>query len=203
MLAVSNTSPISNLACIGRLNLLREQFGEVWIPSAVETELHRIPDATVRKTIDEAREAAWLMLRPATEANLVRLLTVDLHQGEAEAIALALEMKANRLLIDENEGRAMARQLGLQVTGVLGVLLRAKKMGRVETVQQELEASPSEGAVLHRTGPGSGRSCQGRRVDAARVDVQHEDPFLLPGGRRDDANFERAAALVEQAITST
>ena len=39
MLAVSNTSPIANLACIGRLHLLRVQFGEIWIPRAVETEL--------------------------------------------------------------------------------------------------------------------------------------------------------------------
>lgn len=46
MPAVSNTSPISNLACIGRLDLLREQLGEVWIPFAVEAELRQIPDAT-------------------------------------------------------------------------------------------------------------------------------------------------------------
>lgn len=139
MPAVSNTSPVFNLACIGRLNLLREQFAEVWIPSAVEAELRQTPDATVRNTIDQARQAKWLMMRPATDANLISVLTVDLHQGEAEAIALGLEMKAERLLIDEKQGRAMARQLGLQVTGVLGVLLRGKKMGHVDAIKPELE----------------------------------------------------------------
>jgi predicted nucleic acid-binding protein len=140
MPAVSNTSPISNLACIGRLGLLPEQQGQVWIPSAVEAELGQIPDAAVRSTIDLARQAGWLMVRTLSEANLVKLLTVDLHQGEAEAIALALEMKAERLFIDEKEGRAMARRLGLQVTGVLGVLLRGKQTGHVNAIKPELEA---------------------------------------------------------------
>lgn len=140
MPAVSNTSPISNLACIGRLNLLREQLGEVRIPFAVEAELRQIPDVTVRNTIDQARRDGWLMLQPTTETALVRLLMVDLHEGEAEAIALALEMKVARLLIDEKEGRAMARQLGLHVTGVLGVLLRGKTTGQVNSIKEELEA---------------------------------------------------------------
>ena len=137
MPAVSNTSPIFNLAC---LDLLRDQFGEVWIPLAVETELLRIPDTTVRNKINHAREEGWLIVRPTTEGGLVRLLAVDLHQGEAEAIALALQIKVARLLIDEKEGRAMARQLGLRVTGVLGVLLRGKKMGQIGVVKPDLDA---------------------------------------------------------------
>jgi hypothetical protein len=54
MLAVSNTTPISNLACIGRLDLLRAQFGEIRIPRAVEAELAEVPDRAVRTTIDDA-----------------------------------------------------------------------------------------------------------------------------------------------------
>src|SRR3989442_2563005 len=137
MLAVSNTSPISNLAFIGRLNLLREQFGDVWIPGAVETELLNIPDAVARKTIDQA---GCLKSRPASDANLVSLLTVDLHQGEAEAIALALEMKADWLLMDEIEGRAMGRRPGVPVIGVLGILLRGKKTGHIKAIKPEIEA---------------------------------------------------------------
>ena len=71
---------------------------------------------------------------------MISLLRVDLHQGEAEAIALALEMKTDRLLIDERDGRMAARQLGLPVTGVLGVLLRGKKTGRIPRVKPELDA---------------------------------------------------------------
>jgi predicted nucleic acid-binding protein len=138
MPTVSNTSPISNLAWIGRLDLLLNQFQEIWIPKAVEAELQNIPDAAARKRVDEAKRAGWLKMRAASDVALVNLLMVELHPGEAEAIALALEMKAGRLLIDEREGRTMARQLGLGLTGVLGVLLKAKKMGKIAAVKPEI-----------------------------------------------------------------
>ena len=57
MPAVSNTSPISNLASISRLDLLRKQFSELFIPEAVQTELLNLPVASVRKVIDDARRA--------------------------------------------------------------------------------------------------------------------------------------------------
>src|SRR5213083_1550347 len=111
MPAVSNTSPISNLAWIGHLNFLQEQFSEVWIPTAVEAELQRLPDAAGREAIDKAMEAGWVKSAHASDFNLISLLKAELHEAEAQAIALALEMKADRLLIDEREGRTIARQL--------------------------------------------------------------------------------------------
>ena len=140
MPAVSNTSPIFNLACIGRLEFLRRQFGKVWIPSSVEAELAGIPDAAIRRTVEDAQAAGWLLARATTEADLVKLLMVDLHSGEAEAIALALETKADWLLIDEKEGRTMARRLSLPITGVLGVLLHAKRTRQIAQIGQELLA---------------------------------------------------------------
>lgn len=144
MPAVSNTSPVFNLACIGRLELLRQQFGEVWIPSSVAAELADIPDAGIRRTVEQAQAAGWLLVRATTEADLVKLLTVDLHSGEAEAIALALEAHADWLLIDEKEGRTMARRLGLRISGVLGVLLHAKKAGQIAEIKRELRALRDE-----------------------------------------------------------
>jgi predicted nucleic acid-binding protein len=137
MPTVSDTSPISNLAYIGRLDLLREQFSELFIPEAVQTELLNLP-VPIRKVIDDAKRAGWLKTRPATNTALISLLMVELHAGEAEAIALALEMKTDRLLLDERDGRAMARHLGLPTTGVLGVLLRAKKTGRISAIKPEI-----------------------------------------------------------------
>jgi predicted nucleic acid-binding protein len=84
--------------------------------------------------------SGWLKTRRASDANLVSLLMVELHPGESEAIALALELKADRLLIDERDGRNMARQLGLPLTGALGVLLRAKRDGQVKTLKPEIAA---------------------------------------------------------------
>jgi hypothetical protein len=99
----------------------------------------------------------------ASDANLVNLLTLELHRGEAEAIALALEIKADWLLMDEREGRAVARQLGLQVTGVLGVLLRGKKMAP-RSHQARTRRSARQGPFLHRPRSRTGRSFAGGRV---------------------------------------
>ena len=114
MPAVSNTSPISNLACIGRLNLLHEQFSELWIPPAVDSELRDLPNSIARKLISDAKRAGLIQRWPdIANTKLVSLLMLELHRGEAEAIALPLETKADHLLIDERDGRLMARQLGL------------------------------------------------------------------------------------------
>ena len=95
MLAVRNTSPVFNLACIERLTLLHDQFDTIWIPSAVEAELRSVPDATVLKIIEQAKQAGWLKAQAASNADLISLLSVEVHQGEAEAIALAATRPAS------------------------------------------------------------------------------------------------------------
>jgi len=139
MRTVSNTSPISNLAIIGQLDLLREQFGKVWILLAVFAESDRIAHEQTRHVILQAIESGWLVVHTAADIHVVNLLLSDLHRGEAEAIALALEMKADLLLIDEREGRRIARESGLTVRGILGVLLRGKKTGRIATMKTSIE----------------------------------------------------------------
>jgi predicted nucleic acid-binding protein len=91
MSVVSNTSPILNLAIINRLDLLRQQFGEVLIPPAVLSELKADTDFLGADRIREALLQAWLQARELTNVNLARVLNRDLDQGEAETIALALE----------------------------------------------------------------------------------------------------------------
>ena len=129
MPTVSNTSPILNLAIIDQLSLLQHQFGTLWIPLAVLEELRleeNLPgSAVVRKGLDEN----WIQGREVQDDAIVRILQRDLDKGEAESIALALQLDADRVLIDEREARQVAKSLGLQVTGVLGILLRAKREG--------------------------------------------------------------------------
>ena len=71
--------------------------------------------------------------------NLCRILLLQLHSGEAEAIALATDLKADIVLIDEQEGRQLASKAGLAVTGVLGALLRAKRRGEIAAVKPEID----------------------------------------------------------------
>ncbi len=135
MPAMSNTSPVYNLAAIGQLHLLRDQFEQVLIPEAVRGELQPIRDRPEWKVIRQALEDGWLSTRSVHNRDTLRALTLELDLGEAEAIALALELGEAIVLIDESDGRAAAVQLGLQPTGVLGVLLKAKFEGQLASVE--------------------------------------------------------------------
>jgi predicted nucleic acid-binding protein len=140
MVAVSDTSAVSNLALIGRLHLLQSQFQIVWIPEAVQAELEQVPTLEAKDLIDEAFRAGWLRCRQVGNPGVAAALANDLDKGEAEAITLATEIQAEVLLIDEKQGRSFARQAGIPVRGVLGVLIRAKAKGDVTSVRNELHA---------------------------------------------------------------
>jgi uncharacterized protein len=70
---------------------------------------------------------------------LTQLLKQTLDKGESEAIALAVELKADWTLLDEREGRKVAKSLGLKVTGILGILLCAKQAGELESLQPVID----------------------------------------------------------------
>src|SRR5258706_6794028 len=85
-------------------------------------------------------QAGWLRCRSIENAPLPAVVANDLDRGEAEAITLATEIPADVLLIDERDGRVLARQTGVRVSGVLGILIRAKAMGSISSVKSEIEA---------------------------------------------------------------
>jgi predicted nucleic acid-binding protein len=111
MRAVSNTSPISNLASIGRLELLKSQFSQLWIPDAVVGELAAHPDTIAQATIQKAIRDRWIQIATPGDSGLRRLLLSQLHRGEAEAIALATELKADIVLIDDRKADSWHRRL--------------------------------------------------------------------------------------------
>lgn len=123
---------------------MRDQVPLVWIPPAVEAELNAHPDPAALATIRAAIEDGWIQVTPAIDSPLKRILTVQLHRGEAEAIALAAERRADIVLIDEQEGRALAAQAGLTVTGVIGVLLRGTRSGAISAMKPEIDALRSK-----------------------------------------------------------
>ncbi|WP_292796279.1 DUF3368 domain-containing protein [Nostoc sp. NMS7] len=124
MIIVSDTSPINNLAAINHLHLLQQLYGTVLIPEAVYRELTD-PNFSVAGAI-EVQTFIWIQTRPVEDRILVEALSNELDIGEAEAIALALEMKADQVLIDERRGRMIAARLNLAYTGILGILVEAK-----------------------------------------------------------------------------
>jgi predicted nucleic acid-binding protein len=127
VIVVSDTSPITNLAAISQLNLLQQLYTRIVIPTAVYNEMVRV-NKLVPGAV-EVQTLPWIQTQAVAASQQVSVLresqeNIDL--GEAEAIILALELKADLLLMDERRGRAVAMSYGLQVTGLLGVLLQAK-----------------------------------------------------------------------------
>ena len=140
MPVVSNTSPILNLAIIGQLDLLRQQFGEVLIPPMVLQELKVDAELPGVEPIRLALQNHWRRVVELSNTDIARALRRDLDNGEAEAIALALQLKLMTVLIDEHDGRAAARAMGLVPVGVLGILLRAKRTGNLDSVVTAMRA---------------------------------------------------------------
>ena len=140
MSVVSDTSPITNLAAINQLNLLQRLYTCLVIPTAVYNEMVRV-DKLVPGAV-EVQTLPWIQTQTVASSQQVRVFresqeNIDL--GEAEAIILALELKADLLLMDERRGRAVAMSYGLQVTGLLGVLLQAKGNRLIPAVKPLME----------------------------------------------------------------
>lgn len=137
MIVVSDTSPISNLFLIGELKLLHHIYNEVLIPNAVMNELKKLENFNI--SIEVIKQASWIKCIEVKHRNEVQELLGDLDLGEAEAIVLAKNLHADWLLIDETKGRKTAKDMGLQIVGLLGVLLLAKKEGLIHEVKSYLE----------------------------------------------------------------
>ena len=130
MIIISDTSPITNLYQVGQLSLLQQLYGRVIIPPAVWDELSSLTEQA--KLLEDE---PWLEVVAPTDMKRLSLLSDQLDPGEAEAIVLAFELEADYLLIDEQTGRKVAQEQGLRITGVLGLLLQAKKQNLIQSVK--------------------------------------------------------------------
>lgn len=139
-MVVSDTSPARALHHLGLLDVLQRIYGTVIAPPAVWGELFA---PRGRFPVLDLRTLPYFTIRPPAGGAAVSRalglldpgLAASLDAGETEVIALALELRADLVLVDEASGRLAARRLGLVVTGTLGVLLKAKGAGRIARVR--------------------------------------------------------------------
>ena len=142
MTAVSDASPLIWLAKTGKINLLKDLFGEIVIPKEVYEEAveeglkHGFSDAI---TINECIQQGWIKLSKLTpkDANLIQRISqhaFEIHQGEAQAIVLAREMGV-LLLMDESAGRALAEAWGVKVKGTVYVIISALRVGLISQTE--------------------------------------------------------------------
>jgi predicted nucleic acid-binding protein len=133
---ICNTSPLQYLHQLGCLHLLPALAGHVIIPQAVAEELAAGTARGIEVPVPQSLE--WLTVRRPASAAVLPLVT-DLGRGEAEVLALALELSDAVVILDDALARRMAEALGIRLTGTLGILLDAKRAGLIDTIMPWLD----------------------------------------------------------------
>ena len=125
MIAVSNSSPLIALSRIGRLGILASLYERILIPAEVHHEV--IVDGRGLRGAEEVRRAVWIEVAPqrASTDPLLEQACKGLGAGERDAILLAKRTGAGLVLLDEWKARRIAGEVGLAITGCLGVLVAA------------------------------------------------------------------------------
>ncbi len=137
MIVISDTTALSNLIQINEFELLQKIYFEIRIPAYVYAELMVLEGLGIQ--IREILDKEWVRVEQVENTPLLEEILQELDQGEAEAIVLALESKADLLLIDEKQGRKMAKAMGLQIIGTIGILIKAKQIQLIPSVREKMD----------------------------------------------------------------
>lgn len=126
---IADTSALIAFSNIKMLPLLKDLYGYVLVTPQVSIEFgEELPD--------------WIKVEHVADIKKIELLQLELDLGEASAIALAIENPDSTLIIDEYKGRTIAKRMGLKITGILGVIVKAKTLnviGEVKPIIEKLE----------------------------------------------------------------
>ncbi len=123
---IADTSSLIALTNIGEVEILKDVYEEVVITPEIKEEYGLEPPE-------------WIKIEQVSDEQKLRLLNLELDQGESSGIALALEKESSLLIIDEKKGRGIAKKLGIKITGILGVMIKAKETGVIDRVKPLIE----------------------------------------------------------------
>lgn len=147
MIIVSDASPLILLARVGLLSLLKELFQEITIPEEVYQEV--VVEGEGRPGSQEIKEASWIKVERVRDPELIEAFQrPGLSRKDAAVIALARERGAAAVLMDERRGRAVCWEVGLEVVGTGGLLVRAKEKGLVANIRDPLDRLIRQGFRL-------------------------------------------------------
>jgi len=123
---IADTSCLIALSKIEAIELLRKLYENVYITEEIALEFGEITPQ-------------WIIIDNVKNKGYQKLLDLSLDLGEASAIALALEMDDVLLILDDIKGRKEAERLGFKITGTLGILFKAKKLGYITELKPYIE----------------------------------------------------------------
>lgn len=134
-LVISDASCIIALEDIGELKILKGLFNQVIVTDIVREEIQAdLPD--------------WIKVSSDYEERELQILALELDKGEASAIALALKNATSRIILDERKGRKVAKRLGIKVIGTLGIIIKAKEGGIINSGKEVLNKLEKHGFWL-------------------------------------------------------
>ncbi len=138
MIVVADAGPIIYLSAVGRLDLLPALYGRVVVPRPVYHEVVVAGDQLPGSA--ELAAAAWADLVETDPTDtLFAALREELDPGESAALAYAVRERAALLLVDDRKARIAAKRLGVTARGTLGILVEAKRKGRLERIAPVLD----------------------------------------------------------------
>jgi hypothetical protein len=146
---VLDTSPLILLAKIEQLELLTALYDTILIPWSVLDKVKARRRADTRAVLCWCDERSISVLRASER--YVHTLPKELGAGERAALALAMERDAELVVLDDQEGRRLARARGLAVTGTIGVLVEARAQGKVASLRRELDRVVEAGLWISET----------------------------------------------------
>jgi uncharacterized protein len=141
---VSNATPVISLLKISQLDILRELYSEVLVPNAVFQEIEAGKNKTYYQDLSKLN---WVRIVDIRNTSALKYF-LELDAVESEAIVLATELEADLLIMDEKLERFHAKHAGLKVTGTIGVLIKAKKLGFVKTLKPLLHELARKGVWI-------------------------------------------------------
>ena len=133
---IVNSTPLIALSNIGKLEILKELYKEITIPFAVYKEVTEKND-TASKNIQNS--LSWIHVENIRSPENYGLYKAKLHAGEIEVMILAQEQDADLVILDDDAAKKTAKYLGLTTTGTLGILIKAKKEGKITAISPILD----------------------------------------------------------------
>ncbi len=143
---IANSTPLIALNKIGKLYLLKEVYGKIVIPFAVYEEV--VLESKRKECDDFIQESGFIDIMKIKNEEAKRIFITSLHKGEVEVMILAREIGADLCIIDDLLARKYAKYHSLNITGTIGVILKAKELGIITKVRPIMDELVSSGIYI-------------------------------------------------------
>jgi len=143
---IVNSTPIIALSAIGKLDLLKELYNTIIIPSAVKFEIEAKSESKTQHQLEAATN--WIHVQSIMNVAQKQIFKTQLHDGEVEVMILGQELDADLLMIDDYLAREYAKYLGFKVVGTVGILLLAKSKMLIPEVKPLVDDLVTNGIYI-------------------------------------------------------